>query len=109
MNLFSNSMQLKIILYLIAGASEDVESQKNGIVVMLWPGKCPSISHSNEGILSTLMNRKVASDLQMALPLRVVCIHFGLESSPLSRLVKKIIVSNVQQKTRFNVLTGTYI
>ena len=102
--------QLKIILYLISGASEDVETQKKGFVILIWPGTCQSITPSSSGMFESIYNRKHSFDVQMALPVRVVCIHFGNASSPLLRLARIMLVAlmHEQSRLRFNLITGEY-
>lgn len=101
--------RLKIILYLISGAAEDVESQKRGIVVMVWPGRLESSSVSDSGFHLSIHGRQKAIEVQMAFPLRLVCMHFGYASSPLLKLARIFLVAIMehQSRVRFNSITGT--
>lgn len=104
------SKQLKMIMYLILGASEDIETQKMGFVILIWPGMCQSVTPSNAGLFDSLSDRKTAADLQMGMPLRVVCVHFGNASSPLLRLAKILLVTMMHEhsRLRFNIMTGEF-
>eukprot|EP00531_Pseudo-nitzschia_arenysensis_P001892 CAMPEP_0116146866 /NCGR_PEP_ID=MMETSP0329-20121206/17413_1 /TAXON_ID=697910 /ORGANISM="Pseudo-nitzschia arenysensis, Strain B593" /LENGTH=520 /DNA_ID=CAMNT_0003642683 /DNA_START=86 /DNA_END=1648 /DNA_ORIENTATION=- len=106
-----NVTRLKMILYLLLGASEDVETQKVGFVILIWPGMCQSVTPSNTGLFDSIYDRRAASDLQMGIPLRVVCIHFGNASSPLLRLARMLLVTMMHEhsRLRFNIITGTKI
>mmetsp|Transcript_3694 Transcript_3694/g.9666 ORF Transcript_3694/g.9666 Transcript_3694/m.9666 type:complete len:520 (+) Transcript_3694:162-1721(+) len=99
--------RLKIVLYLISGASEDVESQKKGFVIMIWPGDCDVIKPTNDGIMSTILDGQVVVDVQAAFSLRIVCVHFGYERSRLLSLARRFVVRFFQHKTRLNIITGS--
>ncbi len=97
-------------MYLLAGASEDLETQKSGIVMMIWPGMCQSVTPSNAGIFDSINNRNSASDLQKGIPLRVACVHFGNASSPLLRIARILLVTMMHEhsRLRFNIITGEF-
>jgi len=101
--------RVKIIIHLLSGASEDVESQKRGFVALVWPGMCNSVQPSNLGIFTSVVNRRRAMELQSAFPLRFVCMHCGFTNSPLMKVVKVLIVSILKNnnRPRFNLITGT--
>lgn len=102
--------RLKIILYLIAGASEDIESQKRGVVILVWPGISESMSQSSLGTFASIYTRQhIDFAFQMSLPLRIVCFHFGSTSSPLLRFARMMLVAVMlkQTRVRFNIITGT--
>ena len=101
-----SALQMKIVMYLVAAASEDIESQKKGMVMMIWPGVCDSITPSNAGILTNLMDRQTTLDVQASLPLRIVCVHFGYAKWLLLKLARRFILKMFQDKTRFNIITG---
>jgi hypothetical protein len=98
-------LQLKIVLYLITEASEDVESQKRGLVILIWPGMCGSIPPSKSG---STVDRRLGNDFQMAIPLRVVSIQFGYESSKLLKFARILLVALMQKaiRVRFNIIDG---
>jgi len=102
--------RIKIILYLLSGASEDVESQKNGLVMLIWPGICEHLTKLAEGfsLENFVVSKQYSYRLQMSLPLRIVAFHFGYEPSPLLRLGRAMILT-IMKKTiriRINILTG---
>lgn len=105
----SITTRVKIIIYLTTGASEDVESQKRGFVILVWPGMCDSVKPSKVGILPSVDNRRKAMEVQNALPMRFVCMHFGFADSPLMKVVKIVLVSFMirNYRQRFNLITGT--
>jgi len=100
--------RLKIVLYLITEASDDVESQKRGLVILIWPGMCESIPPSKSGITNDRLLR-IGNDFEMAIPLRVVSIQFGYESSKLLKFARILLVAIMQKgnRVRFNIIDGT--
>ena len=106
----SRASQLKIIMYLLTRASEDIESQKKGVVILIWPGMCQSVTSSNIRLLESLNDRRRAILLQNGVPMRVVCIHFGSASSPLLRFVRILLVTVMQERSRsrFHISTGEF-
>lgn len=97
-------------MYLLLGASEDLETQKSGCVMLIWPGLCQSVTPSNAGIFDSINDRKSAIDVQTGIPLRVACVHFGNASSPLLRLARILLVTmmNKYSRLRFNIITGEF-
>ena len=93
----------------MSAAAEDVETQKRGVVVMVWPGTLESYSVSGSGFYFPIHGRQHAIEFQMAFPLRLVCMHFGYASSPLFKLMRIFLVAIMehQSRVRFNSITGT--
>jgi len=101
-------MRLKIFLYLVAGAMEDAESQKRGMVILIWPGMSESVAPSSSSMLANIQDRGFAFDVQMSTPLRIVCVHFGNAKSPILSFVKALMVGFLEKRfrARFNIITG---
>lgn len=101
--------RLKIIIYVLSGASEDVESQKRGFALLLWPGVYEPLQRSTSNIFASVVHRQAAVETQSAFPLRFVCAHFGTADSPIMKLVKVYLVSIMKNnnRSRVNIITGT--
>jgi hypothetical protein len=87
---------------------EDVESQKRGMVILIWPGMSESVTPSSSSVLANIQDRGFALDVQMSTPLRIVCVHFGNAKSPILRFVKTLMVGFMEKRfqARFNIVTG---
>lgn len=102
MLLFTHTKQVKIFLYLLTVASEDVDTQKNGCLFVMWPGKSTNIRlPKNE---ERIICRKSFS----AFPLRVVGMHFCWPDTPLFHFIKSFFILVIGQdiRARVNFHTG---
>jgi len=101
--------RMKIIIYLLSEASEDVESQKRGVVMLLWPGMSDSASSTGTNYIN-VFERKLVMYFQNSLPMRLVAIHFGLLDSPILKFVRAVVVTLMEghMRTRLNIITGTW-
>ena len=97
-------------MYLLLGASEDIETQKSGFVLLVWPGMCKSVTPSNAGIFGSFPSQKTMTDLQKGIPLRTVCGHFANARSPLLRIARVLLVTSMinRNRLRFNIITGEF-
>lgn len=101
--------RIKILTFVLTGASEDIESQKKGLVIVVWPGMCHSVTPSNSNFLFTLQHRGLAVSAQNGIPMRLIGVHFANPSTPLMRLIRLFLITFMQDKyrSRASVLTGT--
>ena len=81
--------KVKIAFYLVNTMSEDVETQRKGIVVLMWFGSpennfiIPGTPGSEKRVI--IQSGKTMGE---AIPARLVAMHFWLPNTPLFRLVK---------------------
>ena len=96
------SCQLKIFLYMTFVAGEDVDTQRNGIVMLFWPGsqelKIPKSGH-----------RIMVSESIQCMPTRFVSFHFCFPATPFFQIVRALLQITFRESiTRVKVHTGMY-
>ena len=120
----------KILLYLLHVAGDDIETQRKGIVVLIWFGSPTSSSSSssssstNNGntaasglnmekfkkvILNNISNKNTVTAPQLIVSVRVSCIHICSPDTPAFRLGRSIMLmtyGNVM-RTRMKMHVGT--
>jgi hypothetical protein len=72
--------QVKIMIYLLLAASDDVESQRKGITSVVWPGvKFKPKEESSRLKLDRIVFMK---NVYASLPIRTASLHFCFPDSP---------------------------
>lgn len=97
--------RLKIFLYMIFVAGQDAETQRNGVVMLFWPGckefRLPTSSHMN------LVSRSLRG-----MPTRFASFHFCFSDSPffqMTRILLTLTLSRGKGVTRVKVHIGERI
>lgn len=94
--------QCRIYVYMFLVATEDLDTQRNGVVIVIWPGPADMKLASP--------NRKEhveGSRIFDSVPMRLCCMHFCFRDTPLYRLIKAGLVMMLgEQKARFRLLVG---
>lgn len=93
--------QVKIFLYLMTVAAECEETQRNGIVWVLWPGK----KHSMK--VPDAEERECCNKSYKSMPLRLSAFHFCWPDSPFFQLIRSFFVlvmgSKIRVRANFHV------
>eukprot|EP00529_Nitzschia_sp_RCC80_P010799 CAMPEP_0113454234 /NCGR_PEP_ID=MMETSP0014_2-20120614/7759_1 /TAXON_ID=2857 /ORGANISM="Nitzschia sp." /LENGTH=625 /DNA_ID=CAMNT_0000345635 /DNA_START=20 /DNA_END=1897 /DNA_ORIENTATION=- /assembly_acc=CAM_ASM_000159 len=92
----------RIYVYMFFVATDDVDTQRNGVVIIIWPGpEDMKLSSPNR------MEHVEGNRIFEAVPMRVCSMHFCFRDTPLYRLIKAGLVMMLgEQKTRFRLLVG---
>jgi hypothetical protein len=94
--------QLKIFLYMVFVGGEDEETQRNGIVMLFWPG-------SRELLLPASKHRGLVQRAFTGVPTRFASFHFCFPSTPffqMARMMISITLKSGNGITRVKVHTG---
>ncbi|VEU40843.1 unnamed protein product [Pseudo-nitzschia multistriata] len=96
--------RVKILIYLMLSASEDVETQRKGITSVVWPGtKMPEGDKVNNIKLDRVIFLKRVYD---NLPIRTCSLHFCLPDTPFFHMMRTLFVlsmSHYMQRMKFHV------
>lgn len=93
----SHIMRVKIFLYLMTVAGECEETQRNGVVWVLWPGQ-----NSNLKVPSPV-ERDVCNKSYASMPLRLAGFHFCWPDTPFFRFIRSFFVLVIGPKIRVRV------
>ena len=86
-------------------ASESVESQRKGIVKIIYPTNL-NVDRSTIQSLPSPEERKIAETMNDAIPIRVVALHFCVPDTFMSRLFRAmLILSFSRSEGRFRVIS----
>ena len=100
--------QVKILLYIVLAASDDVETQRKGIISIIWPGtKLPNGDNLRNVKLNRILFLKRVYE---SLPVRTCSIHFGIPHSPFNQLMQTLTTLSMpqyMQRMKFHV--GTFL
>lgn len=96
-----NSIRFKIVMYMMFVAGDDIETQRNGMIVVLWPG-LQTPKPSNSRFL------RFIGKVMKAIPTRFACFHMCFPSTKLFRLMRTTL-SIATIATRVKVHTGNRI
>lgn len=92
--------RVKILIYIMLAASDDVESQRKGLISIIWPGtNIPSDDKPSNFKLNRIMFMK---RVYGNLPIRSCSIHFcspntGVRSTPFFRVLRTLIILTMPQ------------
>lgn len=89
-------------MYMVFVAGEDEETQRNGIVILFWPG-------SKELRLPASRHRGLVSKVISAMPTRFASFHFCFPSTPffqMARMMITVALKGGNDITRVKVHTG---
>lgn len=96
--------RVKILLYILLAASDDVETQRKGIISIIWPGtKLPNGDNLRNVKLNRILFLKRVFE---SLPVRTCSIHFGIPHSPFNQLMQTLITLSMpqyMQRMKFHV------
>jgi len=96
--------RVKILVYIILAASEDVETQRKGITSIVWPGKkIPDGDDTNNVKVDRLMFMKRVYE---CLPLRTCSLHFCMPNTPFFQVLRTIFILSMpqyMQRMKFHV------
>lgn len=96
--------RVKILLYTVLAASDDVETQRKGIISIIWPGtKLPNGDNLRNVKLNRILFLKRVYE---TLPVRTCSIHFGIPDSPFNQLMQTLITLSMpqyMQRMKFHV------
>jgi len=99
-------MRMKIRLYMHYVASNDVESQRKGIICIAWPEG----DFTNTPMPLTKENRRLLRLFLDATPIRIVCVHFCMPDTLYFQLLRSFLIivmpSYMTSRLRFHVATG---
>lgn len=87
--------RVKILLYTVLAASEDVETQRKGITTIIWPGpKTPSRDTASNLKVDRIMFLKRVFE---CLPVRTCSLHFGIPDTPFFQLARTLFILSMPQ------------
>lgn len=96
--------QFKILMYMMFVAGDDIETQRNGIVVLVWPG-LQTPKPPNSRFL------RFSGKVMKTIPTRFACFHMCFPSTKLFRLMRIFILTTLSIATiatRVKVHTGMF-
>jgi len=89
--------RVKILLYTILAASEDVETQRKGITSIVWPGKkLPTEDRVSNVKVDRIMFLKGVYE---SLPVRTCSIHFCIPETPFFQVMRTLFILTLSQFT----------
>jgi len=89
----------KVLMYLMHVASENVESQKRGVIFIIISSK---ISFS---VLPSPDNQRFAQKMNDSFPIRLVAMHFCIPETMYYRMLQSIVLLSHTSETRFRYKT----
>ena len=108
-------LRCKIVMYLHWIASEDIETQQKGIVVIAWPSDEDNYTSLWEkGNLRLKIKKQntetFKQNFNVALPVRVTSIHFCSKNQPIYKVLSSLFYFslNTHHKSRYKTHFGTY-
>ena len=96
--------QFKIWMYIVFVAGEDIETQRNGMIMICWPGAL------NPKLPNARFRRYIVEALQ-CIPMRFACFHLCLPPTPFFQILRAFIVLFLKAgnaATRVKVHSGTF-
>jgi len=99
---YNHIMRVKIFLYLLTTAAECEESQRKGVLFVMWPGSSTKIR------VPEAEERSICRLSFSALPLRVVSFHVCWPDTPLFHLARSffVLVLGADVRVRVNFHSG---
>jgi len=89
--------RVKILLYTMLAASEDVETQRKGITSIVWPGKkVPTEDRLSNVKVDRIMFLKGVYE---SLPVRTCSIHFCIPETPFFQVMRTLFILTMAQFT----------
>jgi len=96
----NHSMRVKLFLYLLTVAAECEETQKKGVLFVMWPGKNTNIR------VPSAEEREICSKSFSAFPLRVVGFHFCWPDTSFFHFVRSFFIlvmgPNIRARVHFH-------
>jgi len=96
--------RVKILIYLVLAASDDVETQRKGITTVIWPGsKMPK----GDDVINLKMDRLLfMKRVYESLPVRTCSYHFCMQNTPFFQVVRTLFIlslSQSMQRMKFHI------
>lgn len=91
-------LQDKIYMFMAWASALDVETQRNGKVVLLWPTSDNGVWEKK--VLPNWTNIHTCERLHVALPVRCVSIHFCIPDTPIFRALSRVAVHRLDADRR---------
>eukprot|EP00536_Pseudo-nitzschia_multiseries_P013721 jgi/Psemu1/310206/fgenesh1_kg.604_\ len=95
---FDSKVRYKILYYLLWVAGEDTETQKRGIVVVIWPTADIAIKHykqkNNDTFIGTQKEKLRGS------PVRTCSYHFCVPANPLLEVLRMVFTLSLDTRKR---------
>jgi len=98
--------RVKILLYTLYTASEDVETQKMGIASIVWPGSTKNTTFTDDTTGINLDKVIFMKRVYENLPVRTCSIHMCLPDTPFYQMMKSIMIltmSTYRKRMKFHV------
>eukprot|EP00536_Pseudo-nitzschia_multiseries_P017337 jgi/Psemu1/248095/estExt_Genewise1.C_15010010 len=97
-------LRIKILWYMIWIASEDIETQRKGLVIIGWP--CDEIISGSNSPMSEDDTRSIKS--VDGLPIRIAALHFCIQNRPVYRILNSLFYFTLDSsyKSRYKVHIG---
>ena len=102
------TLKVKILLYTLYTASEDVETQKMGITSIVWPGSTTNTTFTDDtnsiAVDKVIFMKRVYENL----PVRTCSIHMCLPDTPFYQMMKSLMIltmSTYRKRMKFHVGT----
>ncbi len=95
LNLFTRSFripskQVKILIYLVLVASDDVETQRKGMTTIVWPG---TKARKGDEVGNLKFDRILfLKRVFECLPVRTCCLHFSFPSTHFFQVVRTLFI-----------------
>jgi len=91
-------VRLKTYFYFWMSAAEDVESQRKGVVFLVWPGKNSSIRN-----IPSQKDRLLHMQCNDAAPIRLAAIHFCFPNEPFFHFLRSIMTMTLGMTYRLRL------
>jgi len=96
--------RVKILIYIVCAASEDVETQRKGITSIVWPGSktAPGDEPRNLKMNRIIFMKRIYGNL----PIRTCSVHFCIPDTPFFHAVRTIFILSMSpywQRMKFHV------
>jgi hypothetical protein len=104
--LFSSFSQVKFYLYMFYAVVDDVETQRRGVVIVIWPGPTNDLQmcfpHPRES--------STGGKIFAFSPIRVCAIHFCVRDGPVARFIRASLTLMVGSENRSRLIfdSGKY-
>ncbi|KAG7373943.1 hypothetical protein IV203_013038 [Nitzschia inconspicua] len=101
--------RVKVYLYMFSAASDDIETQRRGIVFVIWPGPTNDLQLSFPDPKENATGAKIFASA----PIRICAMHFCLRDGPVARFIRACLTLMVGKdnwsRIRFDAGEGTEI
>mmetsp|Transcript_10674 Transcript_10674/g.25291 ORF Transcript_10674/g.25291 Transcript_10674/m.25291 type:complete len:490 (+) Transcript_10674:246-1715(+) len=93
---FASKTRYKILFYLLWVAGEDLETQRKGIVVVIWPVSDVAIKHlkNKDSLIQTQKEQLKGT------PVRTCSYHFCVPDNPLFQVLRMIFTMSLEKRKR---------